>query len=468
MELHSIEIEVLARIRPNELEYKLVLGAFEKIANTIRQVLRENNVEAEVSLQGSVAHDTWLSGDRDIDVFVLFPDTWEKKDLVSRALPLLVEAARRLGDYELMFAEHPYVRLKYSEVEADIVPGIKLKHAGQIKTAVDRTPFHTEYINSVLTREQRDHVRLLKKFMKSIGVYGAEVKTKGFSGYATELLIATYGSFRRTLEEATKWKPPVFVDTLRGALTPQLKKTLEKKYPDSCIYMPDPVDPERNVTANVSLKSLALFILASKCYTAKPSVDFFEEPQEPGAGELLNYLKNRCVVFLVYNLRERLPPDVIWGEAQRVATRLSRIVETLGVKVVDYSAWTNDADLAVIAAEFEQCVLPAFKHYRGPCIVHEDARIQSFIEKHIGRGYGPWVSPDGCLESLDTRDVERAEAIIESRWHEFTVAPHFRNVKPVVHHPTLEFIKWVIEMGGGRWLRDFSLKTPHWMVKCIS
>jgi tRNA adenylyltransferase (EC 2.7.7.25) len=63
---------------------------------------------------------------------------------------------------------------------------------------------------SNLHREQKDEVRLLKKFMKGIGVYGAEIKVKGFSGYVAELLVYFYDSFRNVL-------PP------RRAGSPQLR-----------------------------------------------------------------------------------------------------------------------------------------------------------------------------------------------------------------------------------------------------
>jgi tRNA nucleotidyltransferase (CCA-adding enzyme) len=43
-------------------------------------------------------------------------------------------------------------------------------------------------------------VRLLKKFMKGTGVYGAEIKIGGFSGYLCELLILKYRSFAQTIE----------------------------------------------------------------------------------------------------------------------------------------------------------------------------------------------------------------------------------------------------------------------------
>ena len=44
-------------------------------------------------------------------------------------------------------------------------------------------------------------MRLLKKFLKSVGVYGAEIATSGFSGYVTEILILKYGSFESVLQE---------------------------------------------------------------------------------------------------------------------------------------------------------------------------------------------------------------------------------------------------------------------------
>jgi tRNA nucleotidyltransferase (CCA-adding enzyme) len=468
MELSQLELQVLSQIKPKPEEYELVKRAFAKIAEAIEKVLAEAGVEAEVTLQGSIAHDTWLSGDRDLDVFVLFPGEWSREDLEKKALPLLIEAAKRLGSYELRYAEHPYVRVKLEEVEADLVPGLKLADPSRIKTAVDRTPFHTKYVNSVLTSAQRDHVRLLKKFMKAIGVYGAEVKTRGFSGYAVELLVAVYGGFREVLKEASSWKPPVFVNTLGDKLTPQLKNALLRKYPDSCIYMPDPVDPDRNVTANVSLKSLATFILAAKCYMSRPHLAFFQEPPEPSVEELLEALKGRCVLFLTYKLREKLPPDVIWGEAWRIASRLSSFLGVHDVKVVDYSAWTNEEDLAVVAVEVEQCRLPAYKHYRGPCIAHEEQRITSFLSKHARKGLGPWVTQDGCLESLDPRAFGSVAELLEHKWSEYSVAPHFRTVKPVIEEASPSVLESLIRQGGGKWLRDFVLKKPAWMEYCTS
>lgn len=464
--LSELELQVLSRIKPRREEYELVKEACGKVISVVESVAREKGVEVEVTIQGSIAHDTWLSGDRDVDIFVLFPGDWSKEDLVKKGFEVLLEAASRIGHYELRYAEHPYVRVEVSGVEVDLVPGLKLREPTAAKTAVDRTPFHTLYLSKVLTDELRDHVRLLKKFMKTIGVYGAEVKTHGFSGYAAELLVVVYGGFREVLEAASRWKPPVLVNTLGDKLSESLVKALKSKYPDSCIYMPDPVDPLRNVTASVSLKSLATLVVASKCYLKAPNMAFFEEPKEPSVEELLRALAGRCIVVLEYELREKLPPDVVWGEIQRVASRLVKVLEVLGIRVLDYSSWTNEKDLGVIAVELEQCSLWRYKHYRGPCIVHEDDRIASFIRKHAGRGLGPWITRDGCLEALDVREETDVTRLIESRWVEYTVAPHLKLTKPTVEVAGEDLVLRLLSKGAGKWLREFVFKASTWMEKC--
>jgi tRNA nucleotidyltransferase (CCA-adding enzyme) len=469
MSIHSeVEREVLLRIKPKIEEYEKLLSVYKLIENTILEVLVEKGFKAEVALQGSVAHDTWLSGDRDLDVFVLFPGTWSREELESKGFPILLEAASRIGKWELRYAEHPYVHVKVGDVEVDIVPGLRLEDPSQAKTAVDRTPFHTLYVNSKLTSEMRDQVRLLKKFMKSIGVYGAEVRVRGFSGYAAELLIIVYGSFRSVLEAASEWKPPVFINTIGEKFTGNLAKRLREKYPDSVIFMPDPVDPLRNVTAAVSLRSLATLILASTCYLRNPGLEFFEELEEPRLVDLLEALKSRCIVILEYDLREKLAPDVIWGEALRVSSRLESLLRVFGFRVIDYSAWTNEADRVLISAELEYCELPLYKHYKGPCIAHEWSRIVSFIEKHYGKGFGPWLTNEGCLESLDRRVEESVISILESRWSEFTVSPHLRNVKPTIMFLSEDLVKKLLEEGAGKWLWNILVKTPRWMAKCTS
>ncbi|MET1160173.1 MAG: CCA tRNA nucleotidyltransferase [Thermoprotei archaeon] len=466
--LTEIEKKVLEIIKPKPSEYKLLENVYEKIREHLETGFKKIGVDVEVTLQGSVAHDTWLSGDLDLDVFILFPENISIEEIRGKYFKVLVELAEKLGKVELRYAEHPYVHLVINGVKADLVPAYRVDSADKAKTAVDRTPFHTQYVNSRLTPELRDHVRLLKKFMKSIGVYGAEIKVKGFSGYAVELLVITYKGFRNVLEKASKWKPPVYVNTLEDENEfKRIIKILRKRYPDSLIYMPDPVDPLRNTTASVSRKSMALFNIASNCYLANPSPEFFAT-QKPSVdlSRLVEYLENRCVVLVKLPIPEPLPPDVLWGELYRIADRAVKVLANHEFYVIDYSVWSDEKEQAIIALEIDFCTKNSPRLYKGPEFWYWN-RVQDFIMKHIERGsYGPWISSDGSLLALGKRKYSDVVSLLIDRSWEYVIAPHFRNTRPTVRILDKEYL----ESASGdlrEWLEGFIIKRPFWMEKCI-
>ncbi len=466
MSIEGIEKEVLEKIKPKPDEYNHVFKIFNYIKNIVEKILSRHRVEAEVTLQGSIAHDTWLSGDRDLDIFVLYPLDWSVEELKTRGFEILLEAAKEIGKYEIRYAEHPYVRVFVEDVEADLVPAFNVKDASDIRTAVDRTPLHTRYVMKHLTPELKDHVRLLKKFMKSIGVYGAEIRNRGFSGYLVELLVITYKGFREVLREASNWRHPVYINTLMNKeYFREIIRKLRRRYPDSVIYAPDPVDPLRNTAAAVSLRSLVLFSTASKCYLRKPSIGyFFPEPPKLEV-EALN-MANRCIVFLEVKFDEKLPPETIWGEIQRVMDRVVKVLWNNDFKPVDWSYWSDEEYLGVIGIELEECIRPYYRVYEGPEYYYA-SRVTSFIEKHIARqSIGPWIRLDGKLLALSKRRFIHVEDVLSERYWEYMVAPHLRGRKPVIY--TLnEYLSRVEDRELKRWIIEFITKRPYWMNYCI-
>ena len=148
---------------------------------------------------GSAARSTWLAQDHDLDIFLgVTPDG----DLAAA-----LEVARLVAvDYEEKYAEHPYVHAWVDGFDVDLVPCYLVEDASCLKSAVDRTPFHTKYVSQRIAGRE-DDVLLLKQFMKGIDVYGSELKVGGFSGYLAELLVLCYGSFSGVLQAASLWRP---------------------------------------------------------------------------------------------------------------------------------------------------------------------------------------------------------------------------------------------------------------------
>jgi tRNA nucleotidyltransferase (CCA-adding enzyme) len=473
MSLHDIiEERVLEKIKPGKDEYEEIFEKYNYVKQVIESILMKHGVNAEVTLQGSIAHDTWLSGDRDIDVFVLYPKTWSVDKLRSYGFKILLEAAEEIGNYDIRYAEHPYVRIYVDNLAFDVVPGFKIESSDEIRTAVDRTPLHTEYLNRKLNNYLRDQVRLLKKFMKNIGVYGAEIKTKGFSGYAVELLVVVYGSFRNVLREAARWRHPVYINTLDDKeLFKRVIRVLKRKYADSVIYMPDPIDPERNVTAAVSLRSLALFSIAAKCYLENPGIEYFfsEDINYYLSKNIDKLLKNRCIILLSIKTDEKLPPETIWGEILRIGDRGYKILEINDFRPIYWSAWTNERDTGYILYEAETCRKDIPKLYQGPEYWFRE-RVFGFIRKHVLRNsIGPWIDQHGSLKALGIRKYRDIVELLMDKRREYIVTPHFKDKEPSIRiiksKKDLEIYRQNHELY--KWLLQSIIRRRKWMEKCI-
>ena len=210
---------VLEKITPSAEDRRELLHFSETFVKTVRASLLRANIDADVHIQGSIAKDTWIAGEKEIDLFISLSKT-KTKDAFPKVLDVVKGV---LGEkWVEAYAEHPYLIAKVDEYTIDIVPCFHMKRAGKTISAVDRTPLHTSYVKDRLNDQGKQEVRLLKKFMSSIGVYGAEIRVRGFSGYLCELLILKYTSFLETLRHTSEWKMGEIIDlenTYEGRLS---------------------------------------------------------------------------------------------------------------------------------------------------------------------------------------------------------------------------------------------------------
>ncbi len=458
----TIEAEVLKRIRPSPEERELVLSFFHNLRKHIEEFLRSQGIKAEVSLQGSVAKDTWLSGDRDIDVFVIFDEPFDKEWIKDFFIPKLLEHLRAHYTVDIRYAEHPYLHITGEGLEADVVPAVRIKPGEKPFTAADRTPLHTEYIKNKLSSNQHDEVRLLKAFMKGVGVYGAEIKVRGFSGYLAELLVLAYGTFRKVIEEASKWKPPIVID-IEGHWKD--RRALLRRFRSPLIVV-DPVDPQRNVAAAVSLNKLAVFVTACKAYITRPSLKFFfSETSLITEHDVPSIEQKRALRFIVLEASAELPPDVIWGEALRVERAFVKLLEQWGFKVVDSRAWTDEKRIAVIGLELESLKLSDLEEWVGPPAFGPTDNVVKFIDTHRFDPAGPWVKGDR-LVVLRPRRYKHVDDLLRCRGREALTAPHFRSseVKVLSLKDLMDLAKAMNDKGSLlTWLTGFVRKKLPWL-----
>lgn len=333
--------------------------------------------EVEVQLAGSTCRGTNLRVDRDFDVFLLFPKSYSKKELETKGIAWAKKAIGK-SKWELAYAEHPYVRAWVEKREIDIVPAYKITQFAERETAVDRSPLHAAYISPRLTEAQKDDVRLLKQFLKAVGVYGAEGRIRGFSGYLCELLVLVNGTFLKLLNAAsTGWNIPVF-DIERTANANELIK----RFPGAAMVFIDPVDPNRNVAAAVSKTSLSLFIHTARRFLEKPTTQFFFPVQE----ELdMKWTKAQLrmrdsVIYAIEFAKPKVVEDILWPQLYKFASKISDRAGEFDLSVFDTDI-AEAEDTCAVLLEFEVHRLPRLKKVVGPPLKMRK-EVENFMKKH--------------------------------------------------------------------------------------
>ena len=379
--------KILKQITPSRAEASEV----NKLAESIQKALKKHLPKGITTLlAGSVAKGTFLKDAGDIDIFAIFPHSYSKekmfKSLEKAAKKAFPRAKRETG-----YAEHPYLRIYLSGKQIDLVPSYEMKAGERIKSAVDRSQLHTEYVLSTMKAPQKKEVLLLKQFLKANLLYGAEIKAKGFSGYLCELMILHYRDFGQFLKAASMWKLPVAIDQEKRY------KTLSA-VPDfkSSLTVIDPVDLTRNVAAVITRGNVQRLIFISAAYLAAPSEEFFF-PKKLSREELSNCLNDRSIFALAFDKPKDIVDDVLWGQLWRISGQLDSFLKKAEFKVLGAHPYATDSK-CILLFELRSAVLPKTQTFRGP-FLNQTEHVSVFIRKRKG----PFYLDHGRVHAMGNR-----------------------------------------------------------------
>ncbi len=262
MSNNKLEQEVIKRVTPTKEYRDKVEKIITELKNLLEHEIKNKKLPVKIELVGSIAKDTYLMNNMDIDFFLCFPTSFSKEKIAKNSLLI---GKKYLTKTEESYAEHPYIRGLYKDFKVEIVPCYQIEKASQKLSAVDRTPLHTKYIKDKIKESQKKEVRLFKQFLTGINCYGAEAEIEGFSGYLCEILILKYKTFQSLIKNTDKWKKGKKISIKKG------------NYPDfkTPLVFIDPVDSNRNVASAVSQEKFNLFIKACNEYNKNPKITFF-------------------------------------------------------------------------------------------------------------------------------------------------------------------------------------------------
>ncbi|MCL2691096.1 MAG: CCA tRNA nucleotidyltransferase [Candidatus Bathyarchaeota archaeon] len=394
IELEALNRQVLEKITPTPEEYRVVETLSRHLEQQILKACQQQNINATVRVEGSIAKDTWLKENPDIDIFIRLPTNILRKNLGEVGLTIArVAMTQEATTITERYAEHPYLEINIENQRADIVPCYNIKPGEEWQSATDRTPYHTDYIRQHLTPKMRGEVRLLKQFMQGVGVYGAEIKVGGFSGYLCELLILTYSSFVQTIQAFAAYNKRAIIDIEHHYLNKE--KELAMLFSEPLVII-DPVDKARNVASAVQTDKLYYFIGATRTFLQKPSKNFFFTPkQSPLTAKALEQQldKRSSAVLFVVTGNIQTVPDVLWGQLYKTKRALHKLLELNDYKVLRDAVWSNEKTLNIFIFELEQQVIANIKKHAGPPLERLD-ECNSFLAKYTKKEQtiaGPYI-----------------------------------------------------------------------------
>ncbi len=369
--MKDLEKKVLEKIAPKEGEEKEMQGVCEKLLGEVKIEIEKIDARIAPLLVGSVSRGTWLNDEKDIDIFLKFPLEYAEKDFEN----IITKVSREILDKPTKrYAQHPYVTGGYNGFKVELVPCYDINKTSQLKSAVDRTPFHDKFIKENIEGKE-DEVRLLKQFLIGIGCYGAEAEVEGFSGYLCELLIVRYGSFEKIINSGAKWSAQLGIDIN----TPNAEVEVFENFSSPLVFI-DPVDSNRNVASALSEQKFHEFLVAAREYVKTPSERFFfPNERKVEKNVILKKFEERETTFIaLVFLMPDVVEDILYPQIRKAIQTLKNILENNDFNVIgtDFSVSKN----ICILIELERRELPNMRVHFGPKVssVHQGR----FLEKN--------------------------------------------------------------------------------------
>ncbi|NVM54635.1 MAG: hypothetical protein HWN66_13100 [Candidatus Helarchaeota archaeon] len=320
--LETIKTELLPKILPTKEENQNLNKIFNSLEQYLQNFAEKLNLHPNfIQNHGSTGiKQTHLRGTSDLDIFIgLNPSDYTTliemppknrkqalKDLfLSYVNEWFIPAAQSAGftEYQLSYAEHPYLIITHKKYEIDIVGCFDLDYDyllthGPI-TAVDRTPWHSKIIAEKLSDSQKEEVRLLKAFLQANFVYGDKntLGRFGFTGFSAEILILHFQEIKSLFSEFEELDKTALDFFNRPAQV--LRKT--DRFKNDFLIIVDPVDKNRNLAASISKRAYKYALFQMKRFLKSPSIQYFikKPPQLPNSKILTNLLPHLVVIEFI-------------------------------------------------------------------------------------------------------------------------------------------------------------------------
>lgn len=357
-------MKILKEIAPTEFDKKKALTKINSFINGL------NLKDLKLELGGSFAKDTWLKNNFDVDIFVRFPyEKYKDKD-ISMILQ------NRLKKAKVVHGSRDYFQIKKKKFVYELIPVLDIKDAKDAVNITDVSPLHALWVKKY--NEYSDQIRLIKKFCKANGFYGAESHMRGFSGYVLEILTIYHKTFLDLIKSACDWNKGHVIDVEKHYSNKKDALLNLNKDKLSPLVIIDPVDKNRNAAAVLSEEKFERFVELCRKFMRNPSDEFFKDKKVDIKGLRLKANGNKLVLFKVKLLNGK--KDVVGSKVLKVFAYINKRIKEEGFELVDCD-WSFENRLLWYYVKDE--ILSEYKKHYGPP-VKEEKHLELFKKKWKG------------------------------------------------------------------------------------
>lgn len=350
--------------------------------------------DVKVVLGGSLAKGTLIKKDiQDIDIFAIFDKEEDTKNLEKILKKEGLKGKKLHGSRD-------YFQINKKGVMFEIIPVVKLpKKLEEANNVTDFSLTHVGYVKKKLLKNRKlaSEIKLAKTFCFAQGCYGAESYIRGFSGYALEVLVISFGGFVKFLKGIQKNK--VIDSEKQFKNESKIMTELNESKLQSPVILIDPTYKYRNVSAGLSKETFEKFLNVSKKFLRAPSANFFKK-KKLDIGALEKKAEKRKAKFLEFDFRtDRQEGDIAATKMKKFFEFLVKQFERKEQNVLDKAFIYNgkkEAKGYLIVKEKKEIEI------QGPSICMKE-QIKNF--KRVRKNT---FSKKGCLyakEKVDLKDV---------------------------------------------------------------
>lgn len=382
--------DIIKEVVPNKETEDKTNRIAKKAKNLVEISSKKYPQVTGVEFGGSFAKGTWIGEKADIDIFIKFNPKSSESEFIEISKIIGFESMKNYGPY-IRYSDHPYVEAVIEKIKINIVPCYDVP-LGQWKSAADRSIHHTKFMRNSLKGNMKNEVRILKQFLKSNGVYGAEIAKQGFSGYVAEVLIYEFKKFFSVIKN--------FAEIKEGTIIGKTSKKFE-----SVISIIDPIDENRNLATAISNENIGKFVMLCRSFEKNPDMEFFYP------SKLIKKKNIKNILVIKLSVKER-SPDILWGQIKKATSNLVTQLNLNGFKVIRSKAVTNERDQSYFIFFLESLIIPIDRIREGPSLFfREDA--EKFIQKNIKKSKLIWINGDNKILCLGEREFFNAEKFLD-------------------------------------------------------